>query len=86
MLMCGILTWHTLLIPIAQFSPNSARARICTWCNGRAIEMADKVGGKEVLGIDDPWIIAGFIVLFGSTIACVVYGALYYNKDVDDED
>ncbi|MEI6795468.1 MAG: symporter small accessory protein [Methanomassiliicoccales archaeon] len=48
--------------------------------------MAAIVGGKEVLGIDDPWIIAGFIVLFGSTIACVVYGVLYYNKDVDDED
>jgi hypothetical protein len=43
-------------------------------------------GGKAVLGIDDPWIIAGFVLLFGSAIACVVYGAIYYNKDVDDEE
>jgi hypothetical protein len=45
-----------------------------------------RLGGKCVFGIDDPWILLGIFLLFGSALACVIYGALYYNKDVDDEE
>ena len=32
-----------------------------------------------ILGIDDPIIILGYVVLFGSAIACVIYGWLKRN-------
>ena len=34
-----------------------------------------------VLGIEDPWIIAGFVLLIGSAIACVIYGLLKWNEE-----
>ncbi len=37
-----------------------------------------------ILGIEDPWIILGFVFLIGSTIACVIYGWLNWNKGEDD--
>jgi hypothetical protein len=43
-------------------------------------------GGECVFGIDDPWILLGIFLLFGSTLACVIYGVVYYNKDVDDDE
>jgi hypothetical protein len=39
------------------------------------------LGGKKVLGINDPWIIAGYVLMFGSAIACVIYGILKWNVE-----
>jgi hypothetical protein len=33
-----------------------------------------------VLGIEDPWIIAGLVLLVVSAIACVIYGVLKWNE------
>ena len=34
-----------------------------------------------MLGIDDPWIILGYSLAIGSTVAGVIYGWLYWNRD-----
>jgi len=34
-----------------------------------------------LLGIDDPWIILGYVLMIGSAIACVVYGWLKRNSN-----
>lgn len=39
-----------------------------------------------VLGIPDPWIWSVFILCFLSTILCVVYGLVNWNKGGNDED
>jgi hypothetical protein len=36
-----------------------------------------------MLGIEDPWIILGYAVMFISAIACVVYGWLKRNAEED---
>jgi len=33
-----------------------------------------------LLGIDDPWILGGYIFTIGVTIACILYGLLNWNK------
>ena len=37
-----------------------------------------------MLGIEDPWIAAGYILCLLSTLLCVIYGAIMWNKG-DDE-
>ena len=39
-----------------------------------------------VLGINDPWIWSIYILIILSALLCVVYGAINWNKDDDDED
>jgi len=34
-----------------------------------------------MLGIDDPWIILGYALAIGATVAGVIYGWLYWNRD-----
>ena len=36
-----------------------------------------------LLGIDDPWIILGYVLMIGSAVACIIYGWLNWNKDED---
>ena len=36
-----------------------------------------------MFGIDDPWIIAAYVLLFGSAAACVIYGILKWNVEED---
>jgi len=38
-----------------------------------------------MFGIDDPWIIAAYVLLFGSTAACVIYGIWKWNEIDEDE-
>lgn len=38
---------------------------------------------RYMLGLEDPWIIAGYVLLFGSTIACVIYGIWKWNDEED---
>ena len=38
-----------------------------------------------MLGIDDPWIIAAYVLLFGSAIACVIYGIWKWNETDEEE-
>lgn len=33
-----------------------------------------------MLGIDDPWILGGYIFTIGITIICILYGLLNWNK------
>lgn len=33
-----------------------------------------------ILGIPDPWVLAGYLFLVISTILCMVYGAVNWNK------
>jgi hypothetical protein len=44
-----------------------------------------------ILGIEDPWVAAGFILCILSSLFCAVYGLLNWNKgghepDKDDKD
>jgi len=39
-----------------------------------------------VLGIPDFWIWSAFLLCIGSALACVVYGAINWNKGTDNED
>lgn len=34
-----------------------------------------------VLGIEDPWIWGVYVLLILSTILCVIYGAIYWNRE-----
>ncbi|MCF7854948.1 MAG: hypothetical protein K9N51_09125 [Candidatus Pacebacteria bacterium] len=36
-----------------------------------------------MLGMDDPWVAAAYILCVLSSLACVIYGALNWNKDGD---
>ncbi|HTY47106.1 MAG TPA: hypothetical protein VMB46_05525 [Methanomassiliicoccales archaeon] len=37
-----------------------------------------------LLGVDDPWIAAGLIFMFGSGVACVIYGIWKWNAEEED--
>jgi hypothetical protein len=39
-----------------------------------------------MLGINDPWIIAAYLLSFLSAVACIVYGLYNWNKGGNDED
>jgi hypothetical protein len=41
----------------------------------------EKRGMFIMLGIEDPWIIAGYVLMFGSALACVIYGILKWNVE-----
>ena len=34
-----------------------------------------------VLGIDDPWIWGVYVLIILSTLLCIIYGVMYWNKD-----
>ena len=36
-----------------------------------------------ILGILDPWVLAGYLLMILSTILCIVYGIINWNKDDD---
>lgn len=36
-----------------------------------------------MLGIEDPWIWSGYLLAFGLTIFCLVYGWLKFNEEED---
>jgi hypothetical protein len=38
-----------------------------------------------VLGIPDFWIWSAFLLCLGSTLACVVYGVVNWNRGADNE-
>ena len=33
-----------------------------------------------ILGIPDPWVLSGYLLLIFSTLLCVVYGVINWNK------
>jgi len=33
------------------------------------------------LGIPDPWVLAGYLLVILSTLLCIVYGAINWNKE-----
>jgi len=37
-----------------------------------------------ILGIPDPWVLSGYLLVVLSTLLCVVYGIVYWNKGDDD--
>lgn len=37
-----------------------------------------------ILGISDPWVLSGYLLVILSTLLCVVYGIINWNKG-DDE-
>jgi hypothetical protein len=41
-------------------------------------------GGKLMLGIKDVWILGAYLLSIASTLACVVYGIVNWNKDGQD--
>jgi hypothetical protein len=43
--------------------------------------VAERKWEMMMLGIDDPWIILGFVLAIGSTVAGVIYGWMYWNRD-----
>ena len=38
-----------------------------------------------ILGIPDPWISSAFILCLASTLLCIVYGAINWNKGDESE-
>lgn len=36
-----------------------------------------------ILGIPDPWVLAGYILVILSTLLCVIYGIINWNKGDD---
>jgi hypothetical protein len=34
-----------------------------------------------ILGISDPWILAGYLLSIFSVLLCVVYGLIYWNRE-----
>jgi hypothetical protein len=38
-----------------------------------------------MLGISDPWILTAYLLCILSTVACVVYGYLNWNKGAESE-
>jgi hypothetical protein len=39
-----------------------------------------------VLGIDDPWIVTVYLLCILSTLLCIVYGAMNWNKGHEKEE
>jgi len=37
-----------------------------------------------ILGIPDPWVLSGYLLLIISTLLCIVYGIINWNKGEDD--
>ena len=37
-----------------------------------------------ILGIPDPWVLSGYLLVILSTLLCVVYGAINWNKGDED--
>jgi hypothetical protein len=37
-----------------------------------------------ILGIPDPWVLSGYLLVIISTLFCVVYGLINWNKGDDD--
>jgi len=37
-----------------------------------------------ILGIPDPWVLSGYLLVILSALLCVVYGAIYWNKGGDE--
>jgi hypothetical protein len=33
-----------------------------------------------MLGIDDPWVLAAYLLCIGSTLLCIVYGIICWNR------
>jgi len=38
-----------------------------------------------VLGINDPWIVAAYLLCIASTVLCVVYGLINWNRGSEKE-
>ena len=36
-----------------------------------------------ILGIPDPWVLSGYILVILSTLLCIIYGAISWNKNDD---
>ena len=34
-----------------------------------------------MLGINDPWILTGYILTIGITVVCILYGLLKWNRE-----
>ncbi|MCL2114672.1 MAG: hypothetical protein FWH29_00445 [Methanobrevibacter sp.] len=39
-----------------------------------------------ILGIPDPWVLSGYLLLIISTLLCVAYGIINWNKGDDESD
>jgi len=37
-----------------------------------------------ILGISDPWVLSGYLLVVLSALLCVIYGAINWNKGEDD--
>jgi hypothetical protein len=37
-----------------------------------------------ILGIPDPWVLSGYLLVILSTLLCVIYGIINWNKGDDD--
>ena len=42
-------------------------------------------GFKMILGIPDPWVLSGYILVILSTLLCVIYGVINWNKGDDGD-
>lgn len=40
---------------------------------------------RTVLGINDPWIVAAYLLCIASTLLCVVYGLINWNRGGETE-
>jgi hypothetical protein len=38
-----------------------------------------------MLGIKDPWILTAYLLCILSTLTCVIYGCVYWNKGSENE-
>ncbi len=39
-----------------------------------------------MLGIDDPYVLLGYLLCIGAVLLCVIYGLLNWNRGAEDTD
>lgn len=44
-----------------------------------------KIGGGNMLGMQDIWVSAAWVLSIGSAVGCVVYGAIHWNYEDEEE-
>jgi hypothetical protein len=62
-----------------------ARRRVCPWCplNCFSAQVKGTAMVGTILGLPDPWIALVYLLCIGSTLLCVVYSYLNWNKGDD---
>ena len=60
-----------------------AKWRICVNLQVYAVQVAE--GGEEMFGLSDPWIWGAYLLCLLSTMICIAYGFINWNRGAEEE-